>query len=56
MAVMWITHDLGIMAEMAQNINVMYAGFIIERGNVHEILPRRATPTRSSRWLTAQNR
>jgi len=37
MAVMWITHDLGIVAEMAKNINVMYAGFIIERGNVHEI-------------------
>ncbi|MBP7040742.1 MAG: ABC transporter ATP-binding protein [Anaerolineaceae bacterium] len=37
MAVMWITHDLGIVAEMAKNINVMYAGFIIERGSVHDI-------------------
>ncbi|MGV7975448.1 MAG: ABC transporter ATP-binding protein [Anaerolineaceae bacterium] len=37
MAVMWITHDLGIVAEMAENINVMYAGFIIERGKAHEI-------------------
>lgn len=33
MAVMWITHDLGIVAEMAHKINVMYAGFIIERGS-----------------------
>ena len=37
MAVMWITHDLGIVAEMAHRINVMYAGYIIERGNVRDI-------------------
>ncbi len=37
MAVMWITHDLGIVAEMAQTINVMYAGFIIERGKGNDI-------------------
>ncbi len=37
MAVTWITHDLGVVAEMAHKINVMYAGFIIERGNVHDI-------------------
>ena len=37
MAVMWITHDLGIVAEMAHRINVMYAGFIVERGNVRDI-------------------
>lgn len=37
MAVMWITHDLGVVAEIAHTINVMYAGFIIERGEVREI-------------------
>ncbi len=37
MAVMWITHDLGGVAEMAHTINVMYAGFIIERGQVRDI-------------------
>lgn len=37
MAVMWITHDLGVVAEMADRINVMYAGYIIERGAVREI-------------------
>lgn len=44
MAIMWITHDLGIVAEMAQNINVMYAGFIIERGQVHDIYKRTRHP------------
>ncbi len=37
MSVMWITHDLGIVAEMVHRINVMYAGFIIERGFVDDI-------------------
>jgi len=37
MAVMWITHDLGIVAEMVHKINVMYAGYIIEQGPVDSI-------------------
>jgi oligopeptide transport system ATP-binding protein len=44
MAVMWITHDLGIVAEMAHSINVMYAGYIIERGNVRDIYKRTLHP------------
>jgi len=38
MAVMWITHDLGIVAEMVHKINVMYAGYIIEQGPVDSYL------------------
>ncbi len=37
MAVMWITHDLGVVADMAKTINVMYAGFIVERGGVRDV-------------------
>ena len=44
MAVMWITHDLGIVAELAHTINVMYAGYIIERGNVRDIYHRTLHP------------
>ena len=44
MAVMWITHDLGVVARLAQRINVMYAGFIIERGNVKDIYQRPRHP------------
>jgi oligopeptide transport system ATP-binding protein len=37
MTVIWITHDLGIIAGLAQRVNVMYAGSIIEAGPVKEI-------------------
>jgi len=44
MAVMWITHDLGVVAELAQKINVMYAGYIVERGRVKDIFKRPRHP------------
>jgi oligopeptide transport system ATP-binding protein len=44
MAVMWITHDLGVVAELAQKVNVMYAGYIIERGDVDDIYKRTCHP------------
>jgi peptide/nickel transport system ATP-binding protein/oligopeptide transport system ATP-binding protein len=37
MAIMLITHDLGVIAEMAQDVLVMYAGKIVERGTVEQI-------------------
>ena len=37
MAVIWITHDLGVVAGLAETVNVMYAGFIVERGTVDDI-------------------
>ena len=37
MAIMWITHDLGVVAELAHTINVMYAGSIIETGKIRNI-------------------
>jgi oligopeptide transport system ATP-binding protein len=44
MAVMWITHDLGVVAELAHKINVMYAGYIVERGYVKDIFKRTRHP------------
>ena len=44
MAVMWITHDLGVVADLAQTINVMYAGYIVERGDVKDIYKRPRHP------------
>jgi peptide/nickel transport system ATP-binding protein len=36
-AIIIITHDLGVVAEIADNICVMYAGRIVERGSAEEI-------------------
>ena len=36
-SVMLITHDLGVIAEMADEVVVMYAGKVIEKGTVREI-------------------
>jgi oligopeptide transport system ATP-binding protein len=44
MAIMWITHDLGVVAELAKKINVMYAGYIVEQGNVRDIYKRSVHP------------
>ena len=36
-SIMLITHDLGVIAEMADEVVVMYAGKVIERGSAKEI-------------------
>ena len=37
-SIMFITHDLGVIAEMADYVGVMYAGRIVEIGPVAEVL------------------
>jgi oligopeptide transport system ATP-binding protein len=37
MAIVWITHDLGVVAGMAQRVLVMYSGFIVEEAPVDEL-------------------
>jgi len=37
MAVIWITHDLGVIARLARRVNVMYAGSIVEMAPIREI-------------------
>ena len=37
MAMTWITHDLGVVAGLAQRVIVMYGGFIIEEAPVKEL-------------------
>jgi oligopeptide/dipeptide ABC transporter ATP-binding protein len=36
-AVILITHDMGVVADMADQVAVMYAGRVVEQGNVYEI-------------------
>jgi peptide/nickel transport system ATP-binding protein len=46
--IMLITHDLGVVAELADRVAVMYAGEIIELANVHTLFARPMHPyTRS---------
>ncbi|NHO67555.1 ABC transporter ATP-binding protein [Aestuariicella hydrocarbonica] len=44
MAIVLITHDLGVVARMADQVAVMYAGQIVERGTVEDIFYRSAHP------------
>jgi oligopeptide transport system ATP-binding protein len=44
MAIIWITHDLGVIAGLADRINVMYAGYVIETANVKEIFANPSHP------------
>jgi len=37
MAVIWITHDLGVVARLAQRVIVMYAGYIIEQAAIVDL-------------------
>ena len=37
MAVLLITHDLGVVAEVCDRVLIMYAGQVVETGSVHEI-------------------
>ncbi len=38
MAVLLITHNLGLVADVAHSVNVMYAGSLVESGRVEEVL------------------
>ena len=44
MAIIWITHDLGIVAGLAQRVLVMYGGFIIEEASVQELYANPSHP------------
>lgn len=44
MSILLITHDLGVVAEIADRVVVMYAGNIMERGGVFEVFEDPAHP------------
>ena len=43
-AVIWISHDLGVVARLADKVAVMYAGHIVEKAPVDELYARPAHP------------
>lgn len=44
MAIVWITHDLGVVAGLAQRVLVMYGGYIIEEAQVNELFVNPSHP------------
>ena len=44
MAIILITHDLGVVARMADEVMVMYAGQVVEKGSVDDIFYRSGHP------------
>ena len=44
MAILFVTHDLGVVAEMADAVAVMYCGAIVEQGDVVAVLTRPRHP------------
>jgi oligopeptide/dipeptide ABC transporter ATP-binding protein len=43
-AILLITHDLGVIAEMCDAVTVMYAGSVVETGSIEDVLSRPRMP------------
>ena len=37
MAIIFITHDMGVVANLCDRVNVMYGGWLMETANIHDI-------------------
>jgi len=56
LAIIFITHDMGVIAQVADRVNVMYSGEFVEKAPVEELFANPAIPTRrgySSRYPAA---
>ena len=38
MAILFVTHDLGVVSQISDRIQVLYAGEIVEEGNIKQVL------------------
>lgn len=43
-SIIFITHDMGVVANICDRVNVMYGGWIMETGSIHEIFNSAAHP------------
>lgn len=55
-ALIWITHDLSVVAGLADNVCVMYAGKVIESGSVKDVLERPLHPYTKGLMASAPSR
>ena len=44
MAIIWITHDLGVVAGMVDKVIVMYAGYVVEQARVRDLYHQTSHP------------
>ncbi|AFK18793.1 ABC transporter ATP-binding protein [Haloferax mediterranei ATCC 33500] len=44
MSIIFVTHNLGVVAEIADRVVVMYAGKVMETGSVHDVFERPSHP------------
>lgn len=44
MAIIWITHDLGVVARLVDKVIVMYGGFIVEKAAVYDLYEKTSHP------------
>ena len=44
MGVLWVTHDLGVVAKLCDRVVIMYAGEVMEQGDVYGVLKRPRHP------------
>ncbi|HID52166.1 MAG TPA: ABC transporter ATP-binding protein [Anaerolineae bacterium] len=44
MSIIWITHDLGVVANLVEKVIVMYSGFIVESAPVNELYKHTSHP------------
>ena len=55
-SILFITHDLGVVAEMADEIGVMYAGHLVEYGPVHDVFEHPRHPYTAALLRASPNR
>ena len=49
-AIIMITHDLGVVSQIADDVLVMYGGRVVEYGSVEQVLSGRSTRTPGACW------
>ena len=50
MATVWVTHDLGVVAQLVERVVVMYGGFVVEEAPVDQLFHAPQHPYTTGCW------